>query len=381
MKSKLRVLHVIGGGEFGGAEQHILNLLKAFPADEVEATVVCFYDSVFANQLREAGIKVVTLNQFGRFDLRLLRALKHVIAQCNPDIVHTHGIKANFFARLAAKNIAPILLTTVHSNLRYDYVHPLAYLIVYWMERLTRRYNRHYIAISAAISEILQQNGIPREQISLIYNGIDLKPFRHTGQRAGDRARLLADWGLPANAFVFGTAARFVPVKGLSYLIEGFAKFIAADKGGAYRLVLVGDGSERDKLEALVDSLGLRELVHFTGFRQDVPVCLHAFDAFIHSSIYEGMGYTIVEAMASELPVAATSVGGVVELVVPDQTGLLMPPGSPEAIASAMHTLARDPQLRDRLVEQALKQVEGSFTIEQMASKTLALYRTLLQPV
>ncbi|MGE5701329.1 MAG: glycosyltransferase [Clostridia bacterium] len=378
MTSKLRVLHVIGGGEFGGAEQHILNLIQAFPKEEVQAAVVCFYDSVFAARLREADISVVPLHQYGRFDLRLLNGIKEAVENYQPDIIHTHGIKANFFTRLAIKHTFPVMLTTVHSNLRYDYESSLAYFAVSWMERLTRRYNKHYIAVSKAIGELLQEDGVDPKAISYIFNGIDLSPFRQPENRASDRERLLSEWNLPADAFVFGTMARFVPVKGLHLIIEAFAQFLERNDDRPYRLVLIGDGPERTMLEALASKLNVAEYVRFTGFRQDIPVCLHAFDTFVHSSIYEGMGYTIIEAMAAEVPVIATQVGGVKEIVFQEETGLVVPPNSVSSLVEAMERFAQDSALRTRLTQKALSNVESTFTIEQMARLTLAIYNKLL---
>lgn len=379
MNSKLRILHVIGGGEFGGAEQHILNLIQAFPKEEAQVAVVCFYDSVFASRLREAGIEVIPLHQFGRFDLRLLQGIKDAVHTYQPDIIHTHGIKANFFTRLAVKRSVPVLITTVHSNLRYDYDSQLAYFAVSWMERLTRHYNKHYIAISGAIGELLRHDRVPPEAISLIFNGIDLSPFRQTQLKAADRERLLTEWDLPQDAFIFGTMARFVPVKGLHLILEAFAQLLAkTPEPASYRLVLVGDGPERSRLEELTAKLNLSEYVRFPGFRQDIPTCLHAFDTFVHSSLYEGMGYTIIEAMAAEVPVVASNVGGVKELVFAEQNGLLVSPNSVPELVQAMERLAADPQLRARLAEAALHKVEETFTISQMARQTLELYRKLL---
>ncbi|MCM3591187.1 glycosyltransferase [Brevibacillus borstelensis] len=377
--NKLRVLHVIGGGEFGGAEQHILNLLSSLPADEVETAVVCFYDSLFASELRKAGVPVIALDQFGRFDVRLLQALREVFRSFGPHLIHTHGVKANFFSRLASRGSGATLLTTVHSSLRYDYAHPLAYALVSLMERGTRRWNRHYIAISEAIAEILHKDGVPREQISVIYNGTDLSPYRQTHLRASDRASLRAEWGIPADAFLFGTVARFVPVKGLPLLVDAFAQLAREmQEGPIPYLVLVGDGPERAVLEAKVREHGLEERVRFGGFRQDIPACLHACDAFVHSSLYEGLGYTIIEAMASEVPVVASHVGGVKEFVTHKQTGLAVSPGDVAGLTEAMKTILQSPDLRERLVHNALTLVEQTFTIQHMAEQTLALYRRLL---
>ncbi|QQE73416.1 glycosyltransferase [Brevibacillus composti] len=376
---KLRVLHVIGGGEFGGAEQHILNLLASLPADEVEAAVVCFYDSLFASELRKAGVPVIALDRFGRFDLRLLQALREAFRSFQPHLIHTHGVKANFFSRLAARGSGATLLTTVHSSLRYDYTHPLAYALVSLMERGTRRWNRHYIAISGAIAEILQKDGVAQDNISIIYNGTDLSPYRQTDRKDSDRIRLREEWGIPQDVFLFGTVARFVPVKGLPLLVDAFAALVRECADATPHLVMVGDGPERPILEAKVREHGLEGRVAFGGFRQDIPACLHACDAFVHSSYYEGLGYTIIEAMASEVPVVASHVGGVREFVTDHQTGLAVEPGDTAGLTRAMMELLQEPELRARLAQNALALVEGSFTIQQMAAQTLALYRELLE--
>ncbi|MCK9905582.1 glycosyltransferase, partial [Frankia sp. Cpl3] len=223
---------------------------------------------------------------------------------------HTHGVKANFFSRLAARGVTRTLITTVHSNLRYDYGR-LAYLIASLMERGTRRWNHHFIAVSEALGEILCAEGVPADVISVIYNGLDLTPLRQTQLHDSDRKQLRQEWQIPEDAFLFGTVARFVPVKGLPYLIDAFAQVVRQEPEKTYRLVLVGDGSERPLLEAKAKQHGVESQVIFAGFRHDIPSCLHAFDAFVHSSIYEGLGYTIIEAMASEVPVVASNVGGV----------------------------------------------------------------------
>lgn len=381
MKTKLRILHVIGGGEFGGAEQHILHLLTSFPQDEVEVTVVCFYDSLFAEKLREAHIPVIPLNQFGRFDIRVMRGLRQIIKDWKPDVVHSHGIKANFLARLATYGLSPFVLTTVHSSLRYDYENPLVYRIVSLMEISTRGLNQHYIVVSKAIGDILRQDGVASDQISLIYNGIQLAPFQQSKNREQDRTRLLREWSVPEQAFVFGSVARLVPVKGFHYLLEGFALFLQQQTSRDFHLILVGDGPERLTLENLAVKLGIDQHVHFAGFRQDIPNCLHTFDVFVHSSVYEGLGYTLIEAMASDVPVIATSVGGVTEFVFPDETGVLIPPENPQSIANAMQRLAEAPLLRQELVDRANQLVQSTFTIEQMAAKTLELYRSHIKKV
>lgn len=378
MKRAMRVLHVIGGGEFGGAEQHILNLLSTVSREDVEAKVICFYDSVFASKLREAGIPVETMDRYGRFDLRLLSGLQRAFRDSQPDIIHTHGIKANFFGRWAARGLNAKLVTTVHSLLRYDYTSVLSYTVAAAMERITRGMTDHFIAVSRGLYDILLKEGIPPEKISLIYNGIRVEPFRRVEEKETDRARLFAEWNIPTDAFVFGTVARFVPVKGLPLMIQAFADLVKADGSRSYRLVLVGDGPERSLLEATAHQAGVSGLVTFAGFRRDIPACLHAFDCFVLSSLHEGLAYTVLEAVASEVPVCATAVGGIKEFVQANETGLLVESGNVRQLTEAMQQIANDQELRQRLVTQAFRRLSESFTIEQMAAQTVKLYRQIL---
>jgi len=177
---------------------------------------------------------------------------------------------------------------------------------------------------------------------------------------------------------LFSTVARFVPVKGLPHLIDAFAQLTRNPGTEDVRLVMVGDGPERALLETKVREHRLEDKVRFAGFRQDIPACLHACDAFVHSSLYEGLGYTLIEAMASEVPVIASNVGGVKEFVKDRVTGLTVEPGDVERLSRAMQELHQSPELRETLVENALRTAEDTFTIERMAECTLALYQRLV---
>ncbi|QDX92951.1 glycosyltransferase [Brevibacillus laterosporus] len=375
MKSKLRVLHVIGGGEFGGAEQHILNLLTSFSEKQVDAAVVCFYDALFARKLREAGIKVTTLHTYGRFDFRILQGLKQEIIAMNPDIVHTHGVKANFMGRLATRAMDCATFTTVHSNLKYDYVSPLASFVATLMEKQTRRWTDHFITVSQALQTVLIEDGIPKEKTSVIFNGMDVTPFR-SEHKAKVRAMLREEWQLPQDAFVFGNVGRIVQIKGLPYLLQAFAQVLANTQNHTnLYLAIIGDGVERPALEDQVRQLGIAEQVRFVGFRTDVPRCLQALDMYVHAALYEGLGYTIVEGMAASLPVIATDVGGVSEFVISEETGLLVPAAAADQLAEAMIRLWQDKSLQRRLVDTATEMIDREFTIGQMAEQTIDLYQ------
>lgn len=374
MARRVRVLHVIGGGEYGGAEEYLVQLFThlrgaAFP---VELHLACFYEARLAQELRQRGF-ALSVMPYGRLDIRLVRGLAALFRRFQPDVVHTHGVKANFFARVAARRTAIPLVTTVHSVLRYDYPNPLAYFVAAQMERWTRRWNHHYIAISQALKAQLVAEGILPERISVIHHGIDVERFSPDRRHAA----LRQEWGFPADAFVWGTVARFVEVKGLSVLLHAFSRVRQIEPRA--RLVLIGDGPLRAQLDAQARALGITDAVCFTGFRRDVPDCLANLDAYVSASFSEGLGLSVLEAMAMRLPVVSTAVGGILDFLRHGENGLLVPPRSAEELAGGMLLVMRDASLAARLAEQAWRDVRTSFSAERMASETWNVYERLLK--
>jgi glycosyltransferase involved in cell wall biosynthesis len=238
---KIKVLHVIGGGEFGGAEQHILELLTILSQKDVDPVVVCFYNSTFAQELRSRGIPVIVLDIYKRFDFRLIGGLTRVFQEENPDLIHTHGVKANFFSRLAARSLSNVpLLTTIHSILRYDYPNPMAYFLASRMEFLTRKWNDHYIAISRAIMKSLESEGVAPGKISLIHHGIALEDYQQANVNPSEIRRA---YNIPESAFVVGTVSRMVPVKGLHDLMEAMEPLVRENPD--IHWLAVGDGPDK----------------------------------------------------------------------------------------------------------------------------------------
>lgn len=370
-KRRLKVIHVIGGGEFGGAEQHIIQLLSLMPEHGVEGKVICFYEAGLSAALRAKGIEVEVL-QFGRFDLRLLGALKRSFKRAQPDIIHTHGVKANFFTRLAVgkRKTAP-LVTTVHSMLRFDYVNRLAYFVASLMERRTRYRNDHFIAVSHAVKASLVEEGVMDEAVTVVHHGID---HVHYGQ--GTRQLREEELGLSDEHYVIGVVTRLVKNKGMEFIINAMPR-IVAERPEA-RLVILGSGPEEESLKHLVDKLGLHDQVIFVGFRDDVAECLGSFDCFVSASLSEGLGLNVLEAMAASVPVVATKVGGIVDFMQDRVNGLLVKPSSSDALAEAIMELMNDATPSTSFVTAARQLIEQKYALEHMPRETVKVYKALL---
>lgn len=371
MPKRLKVIHVIGGGEYGGAEEHIVQLLSLLPAHGVQGKVVCFYEAGLSRALRELNIEVEVLS-YGRFDVRLISGLRKVFQQERPDVIHTHGVKANFFARLAARRLRTIpMITTVHSLLRYDYVNQWSYLGATWMERVTRKRNNHFIAVSEAIRRVLLTEYIPEEQISVVRHGIDYARF------ADADGVLREELALPADAYLIGAVTRLVRNKGMDDLLRAMKKIVQTEPRA--HLAIVGTGPEEEALQRLARELGLSKHVHFVGFRRDIPQCLHSLDCFVSASLSEGLGLNVLEAMAAGRPIVATGVGGILDIVEDGSNGILVEPSRPDDLAEAVLKLADDPMMAERLKAAASVTVQERFSLDSMSSGTVAVYERVLE--
>lgn len=375
MKQRFRVVHIIGGGEFGGAEDHIIHLMQQLRMNGIDASVICFYDALFAKKLREQKIPVDVLS-YGRFDIRLLFGLVKLLKAKQPDIVHTHGVKANFFGRIAAKwlGIFPVV-TTVHSLLKYDYTHPIAYRLAYILETSTRKKNDYYIAISNNIKEQLLKEKIAEDKIEMIHHGINTEKF--APKEDIEAKKLAKEWGKTEETFLVGAVGRIQAVKGFHYFIKA-CSILHQRYPNRFRFVIIGDGPQKVELEQLIKKEGLTEVFHLPGFRNDVDRCLRALDCYVSSSLSEGLGLAVMEALATGIPVVTTGVGGILDFAKHEENCLIVEPKNEEQLADAIERIYLDPMLAQRLAKTAAEHMQQSFSLEKMGKLTALHYERWL---
>lgn len=368
-----RVLHVIGGGEFGGAERHILNLAAAMDPSLVEVFICCLFVDPFVRVAREAGINAHSIPMRHKLDFGIITKLRDFIAAEKIDIVHTHGVRANLVGRVAARMAGvEIVVTTVHSLLVQDYPDLFSRLANTFIEKASRGLTTHFIAVSGGLQRALIQQGIQEDKITVIYNGLNPQVFLNSGSPSG-RWREKAGFkpGTPLVAIV----GRLHPVKGHRYFLKSAAEIIR-DRTDVHFLV-VGSGPERDRLEEYTRKLGIADHVTFTGFVSDVCELMPDLNLLIVPSLWEGFGLTALEAMAVGVPVVATSVGGLPEIVEHGTTGLLVPPADEEGLTRGIIWMLDHPQEAVEMAAAAKAVVEEKFTASAMARKTEELYRRL----
>lgn len=369
----MRVVHLIKATRIGGAERHLLILLKALRERDVDARLLLLIEPAtpmddLVSEAQQRNIPVERVLIHGDADLLVTSRLRDVLLRLKPDILHTHLIHADTFG-LAAAKLAGLehVISSRHNDDRFR-AHPVlrAASAAMW-----RTFSAG-IAISEAIRNFtIEIEGAPPEKISVIYYGIDFTPSTPQ-QIAQARAALRNELQLPPDALVAGIACRLIEQKGVNYALQALAILRAALPD--LHLVIAGDGPQRAALEMETDGLGIRRNVHFLGWRPDVAQLLAGLDLFLMPSLWEGFGLVALEAMTMRVPVIASSVSALPEVVVDGETGLLVPPQHPAALAEAMRTLLTDRTLRAHMGMLAEDRAERVFSAARMAQETLALY-------
>jgi glycosyltransferase involved in cell wall biosynthesis len=350
----------------GGTERLVIEICRRL-APTVESVVCCLdAPGEWANQVTSQGIPVHALGRAPGFRPSLGREIARLAARYHVDALHCHhyspyvyGLVATLLERGAG------LVFTEHGRLsdqppsrKRRRINPLL-----------ERFRGEIFAVSGDLKRHMVAEGFSDARISVVHNGIEIGP----PVQPEDRARARAALGLDASHFVVGSVGRLDPVKDFGSLIDAFA--FASGRRPNWRLVLVGGGPEEEALRQAARARGVEPTVVFTRFRADARQLLPALDLFANSSIHEGLSLTILEAMACELPVVATRVGGTPEAVADAQTGLLVPPRAPQALADALLALAASPERRRALGCAGRLRAIQQFTIDRMLDSYLTAYR------
>jgi glycosyltransferase involved in cell wall biosynthesis len=359
---KIRVLEVLATLKRAGAERVAVSLARGLDADRFETGVVSLYDAFpggLAPELEAAGVPVWHLGKRPGLDLRTIPRLHRVLLKFKPDVIHTHSyvLRYSLPAGLGTRKAA--LVHTVH-NLAARETDRAGRLI----HRLVFGRRVAAVAVGEEVRRTFRE-WYGAEPEATIRNGIETAAF----ERPGARRRWRAENGFRDDDFLVISVGRLDPQKNPLGLIAAFAQGLGDDPRG--HLLLAGDGSLR---EAAQRKAGAR--VHVLGVRAEVAEMLAASDVFALASDWEGTPLAVMEAMAAGLPVVATSVGEVPELVAPGETGLLVSAGDMSALAAALARLARDPELCGAMGRAARRRAQG-FGVDAMVAEYAALYERL----
>jgi glycosyltransferase involved in cell wall biosynthesis len=349
-----RLLHVITTIDPGGAENHLLALAGAqvMAGHSVDVAYLRGGDPARERQLAASGVRPIRLGRGRRPGPGAVLRLAGLVRSARYAVVHAHLIEGELAAALAlALAPGPRLVITRHND---DPVWRRAVVrrVANWLAGRADR----VIAISDHVRGSFADLGVPAEKLTTVHYGLE--------PAAGGRAR--AELGVPADGTLLGVVGRLVEQKGHDVLLRALAELPGA------RLAVVGAGPAERDLRAR--AAGLAERVHWLGWRPDGAACIAAFDVFVHPSRWEGLGLVLLEAMALARPIVASRVSAIPEIVVDGETGWLVPPDDPAALAGALRAAIEDPEEARRRGQAGRRRLDARFTVERMTAATTAVY-------
>jgi len=356
-----------------GAEAVILNMSRTLNEGPHRSLLGVFLNSSNPNlQLHESavreGIESHLIPCSGQIDRTAIVSIRELAARTGADVVHAHGYKADLYVYFALRALGIPFVSTCHNWIDND--RKANFYGV--MDRFILRRYASIVAVSEDVRQRVLKAGVRAEKISLIRNGIDLRPFDHASAFVKD------ELGWSAYPLV-GLVGRLSIEKGIDIFLLAAARVLAQLPDAKF--VVAGDGPDRAKLDALIDKLGIRGSVHMLGRRDDMPSVYASLDVMVSASRQEGLPIAILEGMASRLPLIATAVGEVPAVILDGRTGVLVPTEAPELLAEAIIELLRNPAKRERLGSAARKLVEDKFSAERMTADYFRVYEEAIAAV
>jgi len=356
------VLHLDSGIAFRGGQQQVLHLAIGLARAGVEQQLVLRRGSAFEQRAVEANLPFATLPFRSEGDLASALQLRKLIARFNPEIVHAHdartlGLSALTWAIGTRSRI--IAARRVAFPLRRNPLTALKY----------RKVARRIVAVSKYVRELLVASGVEERRIDVVYDGFDLNSVVHP---SNSRKEL----GVAANACLIGCAGHFVAEKGHESLLHAFARINQVIPNAM--LVLIGDGELRDQYRLLVRQLNLEEKVIFPGFVPDLTSVLPALDLFVFPSLHEGLGSSLLAAMACEVPICASRTGGIPEIIQDGATGCLFNPGDAASITESVLGVLQSRQRSRDLAGAAARTALLRFSVSRMVEATREVYANVL---
>ena len=354
-------LHVDTARSWRGGQNQVLLTVNGLREIGQRAALVAHPDGELRRRASE-GLELVPIAPRTEVDLTAAWRLSRVVRKLRPDVVHAHDPHGIAMAALALSFAGGAPAPVLVASRRVDF-----HLKGNSLSRWKYRQVDCFIAASEAIRQMLVADGIPTSRTVTIHEGIDVE---HVA--AAERVNVHETFWLPHHAPIVGNVAALVPHKGQRYLVE--AAHLVVQEVPDARFVILGEGELREHLERQVKEYHLEKHVLLPGFRTDVLGCIKGFDLFVMSSVTEGLGTSLLDAMGCAKPIVATDAGGIPEVVEHGVTGTVVPARDARAMATAIVELLRDETRRQKMGQAGLARVKAGFTVERMVAATAKVY-------
>ncbi len=374
-EGNMKVLHLISGGDSGGAKTCLFSLYSSL-RHLADIRVACLFEGAFYRDLPDVGVDYVLFRQKNRFDLSVVNDIARMINDEGFDILHVHGARANFVASFVKNKISAPVVTTMHSDYLYDFESPVKKILFTGLNIYALRKIPYYVTVSDTFRCEMIRRGFKPNSVYTVYNGMD---FSKVPSDTVDRAEYCRRHGFeydPGKIYI-GTAARLEPVKGVDVFIKAAGEILR--RYNNVEFLIAGDGSERDRLERTAKETGHGDSIRFLGYERDIYSFYNLIDINTLASRSEGLPYSMLEGAAVGKAFAASRVGGIPTLVRDGETGLLFEPEDHCELAEKLALLIDSPDLRQKLGDNIKARVMSEFSAERFARDYFKVYENLLR--
>lgn len=370
----MKVLHLISGGDTGGAKTHVISLVKGLEK-YADVKIICFIEDAFYREAIEAGLNIEVFKQKKRYDMSVISRLKEEILKEDYDIIHCHGARANFIAMFLKSRVNKPFITTVHSDYKLDFKDNPYKKIVYTAINSTalKKFD-YYIAISSNFKRMLIDRGFDEHKIFTAYNGIDME----SKIDFVEKDEFLKRYGIDGrDKTIVGIAARLDLVKDHDTFIKAAYKVLENRKDVIF--LIAGKGNEEKRLISMVEELGISQYVYFLGYVKDAYSFFNAIDINVLTSVSESFPYVILEGARLKKPIISTDVGGIGDLIKNGHNGWLINVGDADALSRCINSFLEDKNRIKILGENLYETVKSGFSSQKMALDHFEIYEKILE--
>ncbi len=370
-----KILHLRASGALLGAENVVIEIAQhsqQYGFESIIGIPLLETDPKpdFASEAEKLELNVQIFHYSSTFSTALAKRIKHYVKENQVDLIHAHGYQEDFYAWFARLNIP--LVATNHLWKKTD----IKLKLYAWLDaRILKRFDQ-VIAVSRPICHELTDAGISKNKVNLISNGVNIAKFSSQIEEAA-KLTLKQSLGIPPNSVVIGMISSLTSEKGHRYAIQALKNALSR-LSRSITLLIVGDGDYKNEIAREVDNLKISDHVIFTGTRRDIPEILSILDIYIISSLIEGLPISMLEAMASKLPVIASDVGDIGSVINDGENGYLVPATDTQAMTENIITLVNNPEIRQILAKNALTDIEKKYSAAAMTESYCNIYRNIL---
>lgn len=364
---RIKLLYLISRLDIGGMERQLLTLVSNLDREKFDIDIVYFQgDGHLKSEFESLGCRVKKFNVTGPWDISIYPKLYSHIKRKEYDIIHTHSLKADLWGAIVGSlTRTPLIISTVHNNEERLLGNPF---VRFLEKRVIGRVDNTIVIVSDGVGRFLMEKaGISKDKMKRVYYGMDASDVEIDKDKD-----IRQEFGIDGDAPLVGCIGRLTEQKGHIYLIQAAKNIV--ENFSEVKFLIVGKGELERSLKKLVRDSGLDSNFIFTGFREDVYSIIDKLDLVALPSLWEGFGLVLLEAMAMGKPVVATNVGGIPEIIQDGETGILIPPRNPDALADAIIKLLKDKGLTQRMGEAGRRRVKENFQAARMTKEIEHIY-------